>query len=114
MTHQLFEMAIFQLQMSVTAVVVLLSRLVKYRVGCKEPFKYLLLYAGTETLAVNASAAAEGPNELVSCRVVSDRLCGLVVRVLGYRSGGPGSIPGTTKKKSSVSGTGSTQPREYN
>jgi hypothetical protein len=35
-----------------------------------------------------------------------DRLCGLVVRVLGYRSGGPGSIPGT--------GTGSTQPREYN
>jgi hypothetical protein len=29
-----------------------------------------------------------------------DRLCGLVVRVLGYRSGGPGSIPGTTRKKS--------------
>jgi hypothetical protein len=28
-----------------------------------------------------------------------DRLCGLVVRVLGYRSGGPGSITGTTKKK---------------
>jgi hypothetical protein len=33
-----------------------------------------------------------------------------VVRVLGYRSGGPGSIPGTTEKKSSRSGTGSTQP----
>jgi hypothetical protein len=30
---------------------------------------------------------------------VADRLCGLVVRVLGYRSGGPASIPGTTKKK---------------
>jgi hypothetical protein len=29
----------------------------------------------------------------------SDRLCGLVVRVLGYRSGGLGSIPGTTKKR---------------
>jgi hypothetical protein len=44
-----------------------------------------------------------------------DRLCGLVVRVLDYRSGGPGSIPGTTrKKKGSGSGTGSTQPREYN
>jgi hypothetical protein len=49
------------------------------------------------------------------------RLCGLVVRVLGYRSGGPGSIPGTTrfsggnkKEHSSGSGTGSTQPREYN
>jgi hypothetical protein len=27
---------------------------------------------------------------------VEDRLCGLVVRVLGYRSRGPGSIPGTT------------------
>jgi hypothetical protein len=26
-------------------------------------------------------------------------LCGLVVRVLGYRSGGPDSIPGTTRKK---------------
>jgi hypothetical protein len=30
---------------------------------------------------------------------VGDRLCGLVVRVLGYRSGGPGSIPGPTRKK---------------
>jgi hypothetical protein len=30
-----------------------------------------------------------------------DRLC-LVVRVLGYRSGGPGSIPSTTKKKEVV------------
>jgi hypothetical protein len=31
--------------------------------------------------------------------VVLDRLCGLVVRVPGYRSRGPGSIPGTTRKK---------------
>jgi hypothetical protein len=28
-----------------------------------------------------------------------DGLCGLVARVLGYRSGGPGLIPCTTKKK---------------
>jgi hypothetical protein len=43
-----------------------------------------------------------------------DRLCGLVVIVLGYRSGGPGSIPGPNrKKKFSVSGTGYTQPRDY-
>jgi hypothetical protein len=37
----------------------------------------------------------------------SDRLCGLVVRVLGYRSGGPVSIPGTTRfseKKKKVVG----------
>jgi hypothetical protein len=27
-----------------------------------------------------------------------DHLCGLVVRVLSYGSGGPGSIPGTMKK----------------
>jgi hypothetical protein len=31
-----------------------------------------------------------------------DRLCGLVVRVLGYRSGGPGSISGTTRIKNVV------------
>jgi hypothetical protein len=43
-----------------------------------------------------------------------DYLCGLVVRVLGYRSGGPDSISGTTTKKVVGSGTGSTQPREYN
>jgi hypothetical protein len=54
--------------------------------------------------------------QLIDCVVGSlyDHLCGLVVRVLGYRSGGPGSILGTTRKKSSGSGTGSTQPREYN
>jgi hypothetical protein len=32
-------------------------------------------------------------------RFTSDRLCGLVVRVLDYRSGDSGSIPGTTRKK---------------
>jgi hypothetical protein len=36
---------------------------------------------------------------IYSYYVNDDRLCGLVVRVLGYRSGGPGSIPGTTRKK---------------
>jgi hypothetical protein len=34
---------------------------------------------------------------MVTILVSADRLCGLVVRVLGYRSGGPGSIPGTTR-----------------
>jgi hypothetical protein len=32
-------------------------------------------------------------------REIGDRLYGLVFRVLGYRSGGPDSIPGTTRKK---------------
>jgi hypothetical protein len=36
---------------------------------------------------------------IVGACIVLDRLCGLVVRVIGYRSGGPGSIPGTTRKK---------------
>jgi hypothetical protein len=36
---------------------------------------------------------------LGSLYIFCDRLCGLVVRVLGYRYVGPGSIPGTTKKK---------------
>jgi hypothetical protein len=39
------------------------------------------------------------PQYLVPSRFYKDRLCGLVVRVLGHRSGGPGSIPGTTRKK---------------
>jgi hypothetical protein len=47
---------------------------------------------------------------------VVDRLCGLVVRVPGYRFRGPGSIPGATKffLRSSRSGTESTQPRDDN
>jgi hypothetical protein len=32
----------------------------------------------------------------------SDRLCGPVVRALGYRSGDPSSVPGTTRKKKVV------------
>jgi hypothetical protein len=28
-----------------------------------------------------------------------DRICGLVIGVPGYRSGDPGPIPGTTRKK---------------
>jgi hypothetical protein len=40
--------------------------------------------------------------ENVEMRPIRDHLCGLVVRVFGYRSGGPGSIPGTTRKKNVV------------
>jgi hypothetical protein len=36
-------------------------------------------------------------NNKCSDSQTTDRLCGLVVRVLGYRSGDPGSIPGTTR-----------------
>jgi hypothetical protein len=37
--------------------------------------------------------------KIISVYVEKDRVCGLVVRILGYRSGGPGSIPGTTRRK---------------
>jgi hypothetical protein len=37
--------------------------------------------------------------QFIEFLLIIDRLCGLVVRVLGYRSGGPGSIPGTTRIK---------------
>jgi hypothetical protein len=46
--------------------------------------------------------------------IYADRLCGLVVRVLDYISRGPGFVSRTLQKKSSGSGTGSIQPREYN
>jgi len=43
----------------------------------------------------------------------NDRLCGLVVRVSGYRYRGPGFDPALPDfLSSSGSGTGSTQPRE--
>jgi hypothetical protein len=53
--------------------------------------------AGSETEA--RRYLPEDINIYKKCCLSPDRLCGLVVRVLGYGSGGPGSIPGTTKKK---------------
>jgi hypothetical protein len=44
----------------------------------------------------------------------NDLLCGLVVTAPGYRSRGPGSIPGSTRfLRSSGSGTGPTESSEY-
>jgi hypothetical protein len=50
-------------------------------------------------LFVTEKANQKQTARLFNLYISSDRLCGLVVRVLGYRSGGPGSIPGTTKRK---------------
>jgi hypothetical protein len=36
---------------------------------------------------------------IIIINIIHDRLGGLVVRVLGYRSGSPGSISRTTKQK---------------
>jgi hypothetical protein len=48
---------------------------------------------------LQASTACYEDNFIYSFCDKIDRLCGLVVRVLGYRSGGSGPIPSTTKKK---------------
>jgi hypothetical protein len=46
---------------------------------------------------------------------MNDQLCGLVVRVPGYKSGGHVFDSLALQEKIfSESGTGSTQPREYN
>jgi hypothetical protein len=42
---------------------------------------------------------ADNDNNLAMLEIGWDRHWGLVVRVLGYTSGGPGSIPSTTRKK---------------
>jgi hypothetical protein len=60
------------------------------------------------------STESSWTREQISKIQKGDRLCCLVVRLLGHRSGDLGSIPGTTRKKSNGSGTGSTHPREYN
>jgi hypothetical protein len=44
---------------------------------------------------LNSFEKCEYQNALGS---IIDRLCGQVVRVLGYRSGGPSSIPVTTRR----------------
>jgi hypothetical protein len=61
---------------------------------------FLILWAGANDISKNNTKGAL--KSLTKCIKVykrADHLCGLVVRVLGYRSGGPGSIPGTTKEK---------------
>jgi hypothetical protein len=78
-------------------------------------FQVLIYVRGWVNSRAIMGLEALGKLKFKTVKEVQDRLCGLVDRVLGYRSGGPGSIPGTTRKKnSSGSGTGSTQPREYN
>jgi hypothetical protein len=54
-------------------------------------------------------------NIYIRIQIPVDRLCGLLVRIPGYRSGGPGfDSRALQEKKSSGSGTGSTQPLDYN
>jgi hypothetical protein len=59
----------------------------------------------SETSVYNKPTRCHIPEDGILCKGIIilfinlDRLCGVVVRVLGYRSGGSGSIPGTTRKR---------------
>jgi hypothetical protein len=56
-----------------------------------------------EKLEINGSNALGICDHIkMYLRSQNDRLCGLVVSVLGHRSGGPGSIPSTTREKKVV------------
>jgi hypothetical protein len=59
-------------------------------------YKFIQVFAYADDPDVTAGSQ---PSHKEVFLALEDRLCGLVVRVLGYRSGGPGSIPGTTRKK---------------
>jgi hypothetical protein len=55
------------------------------------------------TMTITCSSVCIRTDLLAKRNCIScDCLCGLVVRVLGYRSGGLGPIPGTTRKKKSL------------
>jgi hypothetical protein len=98
----------YHIQKSSPLVPILSQTIIKLHLNIIQPI-YALVF-----LMVSFTLAFPPITYLSSSFPPFDRLCGLVVRVLGYRSGGPGSIPGTTrKKKCSGSGTGCTQPRKY-
>jgi hypothetical protein len=70
----------------------LFTHVTNYRfIICGTSFKYSLAYW-------NLSMAIVGLPPIFNYNFWCDRLCGRVVRVLGYRSGGPGSIPGHYQK----------------
>jgi hypothetical protein len=64
----------------------------------RERREFTVVYEGEKTWKVLQTGTA-GPRLawLCYCRGGKDRLCGLAVRVPGYRSRGPISIPGATR-----------------
>jgi hypothetical protein len=72
-----------------------------------ETFRFLLKYLRPKVTNQNQI------HEEIKSRLNSNLLCGLVVRVPGHRSRGPG-FDYRRYKIFSESGTGFTQPREFN
>jgi hypothetical protein len=62
-----------------------------------ETFKYKAHLQGNQTSMSLLCCVLSIAINKINITFASICLCGLVVRVLGYRSGGPGSIPGTTR-----------------
>jgi hypothetical protein len=58
---------------------------------------YHTMYAGDCKQNISVFIEWKRENIFVSCSTSFDRLCGLVVRVPGYRSRGPGLIPCATR-----------------
>jgi hypothetical protein len=73
---------------------------------CPQKFALASLTSGGRSVGIVRLRTTS--HEVLKC--LKDRLCGLVVRVSGYRSRGPGF----NFLRNSGSGTGSTQPREDN
>jgi hypothetical protein len=61
-----------------------------------------MLHISSTSLILSLVKGSRNPATFIQSVGYCDRLCGLVIRVLGYRSGGPVSIPDTTKKKKVV------------
>jgi hypothetical protein len=62
---------------------------------CECDVKFVLSYSTTTVTGKNPFAVQLHNNNNNNNNV--DRVCGLAVRVPGYRSRGPGSIPGATR-----------------
>jgi hypothetical protein len=79
-----------------------ISKLAEFKTRFETQARYLqiFLFALFQTFRLQWDFV----NILIRRISYSYRLCGLVVRILGYRSWGPGSIPGTTRKKKYVVG----------
>jgi hypothetical protein len=82
---------------------------------CKGKTKYIPITGLKANRVVRRQGFHIFLNSGIQQFLFAHRLCGLVVRVPGYRCRGPGSIPGATDfQRSSGSETRSPQPREYN